>query len=38
VLRSDESFAEKIEYIRQKPVRRGFARVPEDYAWLWQEP
>jgi putative transposase len=38
VLRSDESFAGTIEYIRQNPVRRGLARAPEDYAWLWQEP
>jgi REP element-mobilizing transposase RayT len=38
VLRSDEGFAETIEYIRQNPVRRGLARTPEDYPWLWQEP
>lgn len=38
VLRSDESFADKVEYIRQNPVRRGLARIPEDYPWLWQAP
>jgi hypothetical protein len=37
VLRSQESFEEKLEYIRQNPVRRGLARRPEDYNWLWVE-
>jgi REP-associated tyrosine transposase len=37
VLRSDESFAEKVEYIRQNPVRRGLVNRPEDYRWLWVE-
>lgn len=35
VLRSNESFGEKLEYIRQNPVRRGLAALPEDYPWLW---
>ncbi len=34
-LRSDESFKDKLEYIRQNPVRRGLAARPEDYRWLW---
>jgi REP element-mobilizing transposase RayT len=38
VLRSDESFADKVEYIRQNPVHRGLARTPEEYPWLWLEP
>jgi len=38
VLRSDESFAEKLEYIRQNPVRKGLVQRPEDYRWLWQDP
>jgi REP element-mobilizing transposase RayT len=37
VLRSEESFAEKLEYIRQNPVRRGLVARPEDYRWLWVE-
>ncbi len=37
VLRSQESFEEKLEYIRQNPVRRGLAKKPEDYKWLWLE-
>jgi REP element-mobilizing transposase RayT len=35
VLRSPESFEEKVEYIRQNPVRRGLVSRPEDYRWLW---
>ena len=37
VLRSDESFEEKLEYIRQNPVRCGLVTPPEDYRWLWVE-
>lgn len=38
VLRSDESRQEKLEYIRQNPVRRGLADRPEEYPWLWVNP
>ncbi len=37
VLRSQESLAEKLEYIRQNPVRRGLVKRPEEYRWLWVE-
>ena len=37
VPRSNESFEEKLEYIRQNPVRRGLVERPEDYPWLWVE-
>ena len=37
VLRSQESREEKLEYIRQNPVRRGLVKRPEDYPWLWVE-
>jgi REP element-mobilizing transposase RayT len=37
VLRSEESFEEKLEYIRQNPVRRGLVTRAEDYRWLWVE-
>jgi len=37
VLRSQDSLEEKLEYIRQNPVRRGLVRKPEDYGWLWIE-
>jgi REP element-mobilizing transposase RayT len=37
VLRSEESFEQKVEYIRQNPVRRGLVARPEDYRWLWVE-
>jgi REP element-mobilizing transposase RayT len=33
--RCDESFQEKLEYIRQNPVRKGLVARPEDYPWLW---
>jgi len=36
VLRSDESMEEKIEYIRQNPVRKGLCNVPEEYPWFWE--
>ena len=37
VLRSQESLEDKLEYIRQNPVRRGLVRNPDDYRWLWVE-
>jgi REP element-mobilizing transposase RayT len=37
VLRSNESFAEKLEYVRQNPVRRGLVESPDNYPWLWVE-
>ena len=37
VLRENENLAEKLEYIRQNPVRRGLVSKPEDYRWLWTE-
>ncbi len=38
ILRSSESLEQKVEYVRQNPVRRGLARSPEDYPWLWVAP
>lgn len=38
VLRSYESLEDKLEYIRQNPVRRRLVRRPEDYRWLWVAP
>jgi REP element-mobilizing transposase RayT len=35
VLRGVESLPQKLEYIRQNPVRRGLVKRPEDYPWLW---
>jgi REP-associated tyrosine transposase len=37
VLRSENSFEEKRDYIRQNPVRRGLVKMPENYRWLWVE-
>jgi len=36
VLRSDESLEEKIEYVRQNPVRNGLCGRPEEYSWFWE--
>ena len=33
MLRSDESLAEKAEYIRQNPVRAKLVARPTDYPW-----
>jgi REP element-mobilizing transposase RayT len=38
LVRSEKSFEEKLEYIRQNPVRRGLVATPEDYRWLWVAP
>jgi REP element-mobilizing transposase RayT len=38
VPRSHESLKEKIEYLRQNPVRAVLVRRPEDYPWLWVRP
>jgi REP element-mobilizing transposase RayT len=38
VLRSDESFQAKVDYIRQNPVRRGLVSTPDAYPWLWPAP
>ena len=34
-IRSDESLSEKIEYIRQNPVRQGLVARPEDWHYVW---
>lgn len=36
VLRSSESFVEKMNYICQNPVRAGLVRREVDYRWLWR--
>jgi REP element-mobilizing transposase RayT len=35
VLRCSESLDQKIEYLRQNPVRRGLVSNWEDYSWIW---
>jgi REP element-mobilizing transposase RayT len=37
ILRSNESFQEKQDYIRKNPVRVGLVEKPQDYQWLWVE-
>jgi thiamine-phosphate diphosphorylase len=38
VLRSHESALEKVEYLRQNPVRKRLVSDPRDYRWFWEEP
>ncbi len=35
VLRSSEKLDEKIEYVRNNPLRKGLVLTTEDYEWLW---
>jgi putative transposase len=35
VTRSSDNLEAKARYILQNPVRKGIARSPEDYPWLW---
>jgi REP element-mobilizing transposase RayT len=35
IVRDDADWAEKIEYIRQNPVRKGLVRSAQDYRWLY---
>jgi len=37
ILRSNEGVRQKVEYICQNPVRRGLARTPDEYPWLWRQ-
>ena len=37
VIRGAESLENKIDYVRQNPVRKGLVEKPEDYKWLWEE-
>jgi REP element-mobilizing transposase RayT len=37
VIRHADSLEQKIEYVRQNPVRKGLVARPEDYPWLWEE-
>jgi putative transposase len=34
LLRSEESYAEKWDYVQQNPVRAGLAKAPEDWPFL----
>jgi REP element-mobilizing transposase RayT len=38
VPRTNESWEQKREYIRQNPVKAGLVKRPEDYPWLWLNP
>lgn len=36
VLRSNDSLAEKMDYVCKNPVRAGLAATEGDYRWLWR--
>jgi REP element-mobilizing transposase RayT len=38
IVRSYEKLESTVEYFRQNPVRRGLAKAPEQYRWLWVAP
>jgi len=38
ILRSEETLKQKVEYLRQNPVRRNLVMRPEDYRWIWVNP
>ena len=35
VLRSSEKLDQKVAYILNNPVRKGLAKIPAEYPWLW---
>ena len=37
ILRREEKLEQKVEYIRQNPVRKGLVAKPEDYPYTWVE-
>lgn len=37
IMRSEEEFLEKLNYIRNNPVKRGLAETPDQYAFLYDE-
>lgn len=37
VVRHADSLEQKIQYVRENPVRKGLVSRPEDYKWLWEE-
>jgi len=38
ILRSEEILKQKVEYLRQNPVRRNLVARPEYYRWIWVNP
>jgi REP element-mobilizing transposase RayT len=37
IVRDDEEFLEKWQYIRNNPLKTGLALYPEDYPWLYEK-
>ena len=38
VLRADENLADRVEYLRLNPVRKGLVVRAEEYRWSWTDP
>ena len=38
VVRCEDSFKEKVQYVCDNPVRKGLVSKSEDYKWLWRQP
>ena len=38
IVRRSESLNQKIEYVRENPVRAGLVGKSADYAWTWSAP
>ena len=36
MLRTEESAEARVEYIAHNPVRKGLAKTPDEYPWLWR--
>jgi len=36
ILRSNESLAEKVEYVCENPVRAGLVGTASEYRWFWK--
>lgn len=37
IVRDEAEFLEKWNYIRNNPIKGGFAEFPEDYPWLYEK-
>ncbi len=36
VLRSNDSLVERVDYVRQNPVRAGLVKTEAEYSWIWR--
>ncbi len=38
VIGRSDSLEQKIQYVRENPVRAGLVQRAEDYPWIWEQP